>query len=64
MVQVPTETSVTVVPDTVQTDVVCELKLTVRPEDAVALTANGSVPYTLFASVGNVIVCGDNTWKL
>ena len=44
MVQVPTATSVTVVPDTVQTDVVCEVKLTANPDDAVALTANGALP--------------------
>ena len=38
IVQVPTVTKVTVVPETVQTPVVAEVKLTVRPEEAVALT--------------------------
>src|ERR1035441_6248872 len=56
IVQVPAATSVTVVPDTVQTGVVCELKLTVSPELAVALTVNGAVPSVLFESVPNVMV--------
>ena len=38
MVQVPTVTKVTVVPETVQTLVVAELKVTVSAEEAVALT--------------------------
>ena len=46
MVQVPTETRVTVELDTVQVTVVCELKLTARPEEAVALTVIGAVPKT------------------
>ena len=37
MVQVPTATKVTVVPDTVQTPVVADVKVTVSPEEAVAL---------------------------
>jgi hypothetical protein len=44
IVQRPTPTSVTVEPDTVHTDVVCELKLTASPDDAVALTLNGAAP--------------------
>ena len=36
MVHVPPETRVTVAPDTVQTAVVVDAKLTARPEDAVA----------------------------
>ena len=36
MEQVPAETNDTVVPDTVHTDVVVEVKATVRPEVAVA----------------------------
>ena len=44
MVQVPAATSVTVVPETPHTFVVCELKLTVKPEEAVALTVNGAEP--------------------
>jgi hypothetical protein len=57
MVQVPPETSVTVVPDTVHTDVVCELKLIVRPEVADALTVKGEAPNVWFESPPNVIVC-------
>ena len=45
MVQVPTFTSVTVEPETVQTVLVVEANLTVSPELAVALTVNGAVPY-------------------
>ena len=56
MMQVPPETSVTVATDTVQTAVVCELKLTVRPEDAVALTVNGAVPKTRFESAPKLMV--------
>jgi hypothetical protein len=44
MVQGPTATSVTLVPDTVQTVDVVEAKLTGSPEDAGALTVNGAVP--------------------
>src|ERR1017187_10486886 len=56
MMQVPPETSVTAATDTVQTAVVCELKLTVRPEDAVALTVNGAVPKTRFESAPKLMV--------
>ena len=42
----PEPTSVTVAPDSVQTAVVVEAKLTARPEDAVALTVNGAAPNT------------------
>ena len=44
MVQVPALTPVTVLPLTVQTPVVRELKLTARPEEAVALAV--VVPFT------------------
>jgi hypothetical protein len=44
LVQAPASTNVTVVPDTVQTAVVKDAKLTVRRDDAVALTMNGAVP--------------------
>jgi hypothetical protein len=40
MLQVPVASKVTVVPETVQTDVVVEAKLTGRLEVAVALTVN------------------------
>ena len=46
IVQVPVATSATVEPDTVQTGVVCELKLTGRPDEADALTENGAAPKT------------------
>ena len=46
IVQVPVATSVTVEPDTMQTGVVCELKLTASPDDADALTVNGTAPKT------------------
>jgi hypothetical protein len=55
-VQVPTATEVTVDPDIVQTAVVWELKLTARPEVAVAVTANGADPNAPLDSVPNVIV--------
>jgi hypothetical protein len=55
-VQVPTATSVTVVPDTVHTAVVVDAKLTANPDDAVALTVNGAVPNASFGSAPNAIV--------
>jgi hypothetical protein len=39
IVQFPVETNVTVVPETVQTEVVSDVKPTVRPEDAVPDTS-------------------------
>jgi len=56
MVHVPTDSNVTVDPEMVQTDVVCELKLTARPELAVALTVNGAEPYARLASGLKVMV--------
>ncbi|HEY2970619.1 MAG TPA: hypothetical protein VGK75_19870 [Casimicrobiaceae bacterium] len=53
--QVPAATIVTVVPLTVHTGVMSEMKLTVSPDDAVALTVNGAEPYVLFASAPKVI---------
>lgn len=58
MEHVPTATIVTVAPDTVQTDVVCELKLTARPELAIAETVNGAVPNGWLAIAQKVIVWG------
>jgi hypothetical protein len=43
-VQAPTPTSVTVDPDTVHTAVVLDVKVTAKPELAVADTANGATP--------------------
>ena len=56
IVQVPAETSVTVAPDTVQTDSVVEVKLTTRPEDAGALIVNGGLPWAWFARAPKAIV--------
>jgi hypothetical protein len=52
----PAETSVTVDPDTVQTAVVCELKLTANPEVAVALTVKGAVPNATFGNPPKLMV--------
>ena len=57
MVHLPPATSVTVLPETMQTDGVVDAKLTGRPELAVALTVNGAAPYVTEARAGNVIVC-------
>jgi hypothetical protein len=51
--QVPAATKRTVLPETAQTPVVVEAKLTVNPEDAVALTTY--VPPTV-ALLGGVLV--------
>src|ERR1035438_6110141 len=65
MVHAPTATSVTVVPETVHTFVVWELKLTVRPEEAVALTVNGAAPNARFESAPKVMVwLACVTWKV
>ena len=52
----PAETTVTVLPLTVQTAVVVDAKVIGSIDDTVALTVNGAAPYTLAASVPNVIV--------
>ena len=65
MVQVPAAISVTVEPDTVQTDEMVEAKLTARLEDAVALTLNGALPNVRFESVPKEMVwLLFVTWKL
>ena len=56
IVQVPTVTKVTVVPEMVQTLVVAEVKATVRPEEAVALSVSGPSSKRLSASAVKVIV--------
>jgi len=64
-VQVPTATSDTVVPETVQIVEVVDEKLTASPEDAAALIAKGEVPNNWFPNAPKVIVCPDwVTWKL
>ena len=55
-VQVPAATIVTVLPETVHTPVVVELKLTGRPELAVAPTVNGASPKVWFARVPKLMV--------
>jgi hypothetical protein len=54
-VQVPTATKVTVDPDIVHTAVVWELRLTARPELAVAVTANGADAKVLFDNAPKLI---------
>ena len=54
--QVPPFNSVTVFPETVQTDGVVDAKETANPEDAVAESAI-VVPAVWVAIVGNVMVC-------
>jgi hypothetical protein len=60
IVHVPALSSLTVVPDdalaTVQTDEVDDVKLTVRPEDAVAVMAIGADPNARFGRVPKVMV--------
>ena len=56
MVQVPRATSVTTAPETEQTDIVVEAKLTGRPDVAVAFTANGAVPKGWFERAPNPMV--------
>jgi hypothetical protein len=57
MVQVPAARIVTVAPDTEHTLVVVEVKLTPRPEEAVADTVKAGVPYVLVERAPKVIVC-------
>ena len=57
IVHAPPAMIVTVVPETVQTDVVCELKATVNPDDAVAATVKGAVPNGRSDSTPKVMLC-------
>jgi hypothetical protein len=64
-VQAPTATSVTVVPETLHTGLVCELKLTAKPELAVALTMNGAAPNGWFGGAPKAMVWLTGvTWKV
>ena len=56
IVQVPAARMVTVVELTVQTGEVSDAKLTTSPDEAVALTVNGTAPNVLPPSALNVIV--------
>jgi hypothetical protein len=55
---VPVATIVTVATLTVQTDCVVEVKITVRPEVAVALSPKGDTPKVTLLSVPNEMVWG------
>ena len=55
---VPDATSVTVEPETVQTDVVVDANDTAPPEDAVALTANAGSDADLSAKEAKAMDCG------
>jgi hypothetical protein len=55
--QVPTPAIVTVEPETVQTGVVVEVKLTARLEEAVAVIPNGAAPKVTSLKGPKVIVC-------
>ena len=56
---------VTVVPETVQTEVLLDAKLTVKPEDAVALSAGTEpAPIVCVLRVPNVMVCVPVTVKV
>jgi hypothetical protein len=56
-VDVPAATIVTVEPLTVHTGVVVDANETVKPDDAVAETEKGALPYVLPESAPNVMVC-------
>jgi hypothetical protein len=56
MVQVPAETSATVLPETVQRLVVAEVKVTLKPEDAVALMAKLAMPTVFGESDAKVML--------
>jgi hypothetical protein len=53
---VPAINNFTVAAVTVQTGNVVDVKVTARPEDAVALTVNGAAPYAWFDRAPKVMV--------
>ena len=55
--QVPAAKIVTVFPETVHTPGVVDVRLTVRPDDAVATTANGAIPKVTLPNDPKKIVC-------
>ena len=57
MEHVPVAMIVTVLPETVQTARVFEVKLAVRPELTVAVIVNGETPRLTLLNGPNVIVC-------
>ena len=56
--QVPAVSMVTVVPLTVQTGELLEVKVTTASEVAVALTVNGETPRNTLLRLPNEMVCG------
>ena len=56
IVQLPAAVNVAVVPETVHTLVVCEVKLTVNPDVAVAESVSG-IPTTWVPGLGKVMFC-------
>lgn len=63
MVHVPAETSVSVVPLTVQTGVVVDANCTLRPDVAVAESAGGVTPIVCVAGAVKLMVCEPTTKK-
>ena len=61
IVQVPALSSATLLPVTEQTDVVTLLKLTARPELAVALSVNAPLSSARPASVAKLVLCDSST---
>ena len=54
---VPPLINVTRLPATAHTLLVCDVKVTLKPDEAVALIANGASPMTFVGSVSKVMVC-------
>ena len=63
IVQVPAETSVSVVPLTVHTEGVLEVNCTLRPDVAVAESAGGATPMVCVAGAVKLMVCAPITKK-
>ncbi|GGC87100.1 hypothetical protein GCM10011396_37980 [Undibacterium terreum] len=57
MVQVPAATGVKVEPDTVQTEVVLEVKLTAKAELADALSPKGAAPTVVVPGLVKLMLC-------
>jgi hypothetical protein len=57
--QVPIDTMVTVVPETLHTLVSFEVSATDKPEPDETVTENGDVPYSFEEIAAKVIVCAD-----
>ena len=55
--QIPSVTSVSVLPFTVQTGVVVDARATTSPDEAVATSAGGAVPNVWLPGEANVMVC-------